>query len=101
MTKPDPKRRAGCRVRLELGGREHIVWVEAEETVFAAARRAGLKLPFSCVSGYCGECLARLEEGDVEMRIDKALSPKQRARGLILTCQSRPTTPECRIRMGE
>ena len=65
-----------------------------------AAHRHALAPPFSCIAGYCGECVAVLEEGEVERQNDRALSEKQRARGLILTCQAVPTSPRCRVRFG-
>lgn len=71
-----------------------------DETIFRAVHRSELAPPFSCVSGYCGECSATLEEGEVNMRENRALSPRQLERGLILTCQAVPRTPHCRVRFG-
>lgn len=98
---------AGLRERPAGGGHAVEVWhagerrvlvVEPGETIFAAARRAQLDLPFSCLSGYCGACMATVEAGDVEMRVNQHLSEKQRARGLVLTCQAVPKGAGCRVR---
>jgi ring-1,2-phenylacetyl-CoA epoxidase subunit PaaE len=83
-----------------LDGTPHEIEIREEETIFRAALRHGLAPPFSCVSGYCGECVATLEQGEVEMGENRALSPKQLARGEILTCQARPRRGPCRVRFG-
>ncbi len=93
--------RTGATVRVSVGGEEHIIVLEAGETIFAGALRTGVVLPFSCVAGYCGECMARLEEGEVDLEVNMSLSPKQRARGEILTCQAVPRTPQCRVRFPD
>jgi ferredoxin len=86
---------------LEIRGELHEVSLEPGETIFAAAHRAGLTPPFSCIAGYCGACVATLQEGEVEMRENRALGPKQLARGLILTCQAVPKPGGCRVRFVE
>jgi len=91
----------GATVMLSIGGRLHELVLEPGETIFAGALRTGIALPFSCVAGYCGECVAHLEEGEVDLEVNMALSPKQRARGEILTCQAVPRTARCRVRFTD
>ena len=43
------------------------------ETFLETARRAGLRAPFSCESGSCATCMARLEVGEAKMRVNNAL----------------------------
>jgi ring-1,2-phenylacetyl-CoA epoxidase subunit PaaE len=88
-------------VEIWLAGERRELQVDADETIFAAALRAGFDLPFSCLGGYCGECMATLEAGDVAMRVNQHLSEKQLARGLILTCQAVPSSDGCRVRFLE
>ena len=85
---------------VEVSGRVHELALAPGETIFAGALRAGVALPFSCVSGYCGECTATLEEGEVDLVVNMALTPTQRARGQILTCQAVPRTRRCRVRFS-
>lgn len=92
---------AGESVEIWLAGERLDLALEADETIFAAALRVGLDLPFSCLGGYCGACMATLEAGDVDMRVNQHLSEKQVARGLILTCQAVPRGAGCRIRFGD
>lgn len=89
------------RVVIVLDGETHELEMRPGETIFAAARRNALAPPFSCIAGYCGECMATLEEGEVEMRINQHLSQRQIDRGLVLTCQAVPATARCRVRFGE
>ncbi|MCC2033314.1 2Fe-2S iron-sulfur cluster-binding protein [Microbacterium allomyrinae] len=66
--------------------------VSAGETILAAALRTRGDVPFACAGGVCGTCRAVLREGTVEMAQNHALEPEELARGLILTCQSVPTS---------
>lgn len=80
--------------RVSLHGVEHEVAIAAGQTVLAAVRAAGLEPPFSCQSGVCGACRAKLTGGSVHMRARMALEEDEIAGGAILTCQSLATTPE-------
>ena len=99
---PDsPRPEPAVSVCVELNGRVQQLAVADGETIFAAAHRAGRCPPFSCVAGVCGECVATLDAGEVEMAGNRALTPKQLERGLILTCQARPRGEGCRLRIGD
>jgi len=63
------------------------------KSVLQAALDAGLDAPFSCQGGICSTCIARVVEGKVEMRKNQILTDGELADGLVLTCQSHPTTP--------
>lgn len=64
------------------------------ETVLEGARRAGLALPYSCLSGVCGSCKAHLLEGRCHYprHPPMALSASEQARGAVLLCQAVPQT---------
>lgn len=61
-------------------------------SILDAARAAGLDLPFSCKSGVCSTCRARLIEGTVAMDRNFALMKSDLAAGFILSCQAHPTS---------
>ena len=81
-------------VTIRLGGRKRRVAYEPGDTLLDAARRAGLSPPFSCQAGNCATCMAFLEDGEVRMRANNALSPAEIEQGWILTCQAVPTSRE-------
>jgi ferredoxin-NADP reductase len=74
--------------------RKHALRYQAGDTVLEAARRAGLRPPFSCEAGSCATCMARLEAGSVKMRVNNALSADEVDAGWVLTCQAIPMSPE-------
>lgn len=78
------------RLVFRLGRRKQEVAYRAGETILEAARRGGLSPPFSCESGSCATCIARLTEGTAKMRANNALTPEEVDDGWVLTCQSIP-----------
>ncbi|MFA5121631.1 2Fe-2S iron-sulfur cluster-binding protein [Zavarzinia sp.] len=67
-------------------------------TVLDAALDEGLDYPFFCRGGTCGTCKSRLVSGEVELKAYAgfALTPAERASGLILACRALPQT-DCEI----
>ncbi len=70
-------------------------------SLLEAAARAGLDVPFSCKSGVCATCRAKLIEGRVRMDRNFALDASDLAAGFILTCQSHPLTERVTISYDE
>ncbi|AWK85197.1 1,2-phenylacetyl-CoA epoxidase subunit PaaE [Azospirillum thermophilum] len=62
------------------------------DSILEAAHRHGADLPYSCKSGVCCTCRAKLREGKVAMAENYSLEPWEVEAGYILTCQSRPLT---------
>ncbi|MDM4765445.1 CDP-6-deoxy-delta-3,4-glucoseen reductase [Pelomonas sp. SE-A7] len=73
---------------------QRIYEVESDETLLAAAIRAGVGLPYGCRDGACGSCKCKLLEGKVALREhqSKALSAEEEAAGFVLTCCAKPQT---------
>ena len=61
-------------------------------SILDAAADAGLEVPYSCRSGVCCTCRAKLLEGEVRMERNFALEKHEVAAGFVLTCQSHPLT---------
>src|SRR5687768_3292860 len=64
-------------------------------TILDAVLAAGVPFPHSCRVGECGACKSRLVSGDVhslEPADPAALTPLERADGMILPCRSWPKT---------
>ena len=64
----------------------------SQPSILDAASAAGLEVPFSCTSGVCGTCRAKLVEGEVRMERNFALDKAEVAGGFVLTCQAHPLT---------
>jgi 3-ketosteroid 9alpha-monooxygenase subunit B len=78
----------GPTVTISLDGKETDITVAEGESILAAARRAGLEPPFACEEAYCGCCMAKVTEGEVEMLMnDGGIDQRQIDEGWILTCQ--------------
>jgi len=81
-------------------GRSETVAVARDETVIAAAERAGIGLPFGCLRGVCATCTGRLVEGELAHRREpRALKPRHREAGFVLLCVAEPRAPS-RVRVG-
>jgi len=77
-------------MQIFLEGHDRPVPVEAGDTILASLLRAGVPFPFSCQAGNCGTCKCELVSGDVlELaHSEHALSPEERAKGIILACRT-------------
>jgi ferredoxin-NAD(P)+ reductase (naphthalene dioxygenase ferredoxin-specific) len=80
--------------RIHLPQAARTIEALPEETILAAALRAGLAYPHGCQSGRCGSCKSRLLQGKVEMRAHSpfALEAPERNEGLVLACRAVPTS---------
>lgn len=83
----------GSRAMIIKDGDEFNVDLLPSETILQAALRIGMDAPYACQGGSCCTCRALLEEGEVKMTVNYALSAAEVERGYILTCQSHATTP--------
>ena len=70
-------------------------------SILDAACQAGLDLPFSCKSGVCCTCRAKLIAGEVRMERNFALDKQELAAGFALTCQAHPLTERVMLSFDE
>lgn len=84
-------------VTVDLRGDRRTVPRRPGESLLQSARRAGFTPPFSCESGDCATCMARLTRGEAKMRVNNALDADEVEEGYILTCQAEPTTPDVTV----
>ena len=87
----------GSRVTIDLSGRTDTTEHRPGTTILQTARQMGMAPPFSCESGSCATCMARLVEGTVDMFVNNALDDDEVAEGWVLTCQSVPTSPSVHV----
>lgn len=89
-------------ISIVMDGRRRSFPMAAQDaSVLEAAERAGLALPFSCRSGICATCRARIVAGKAVMTHNIALEPWEIEAGFILCCQARPTTPDLALTYDE
>ncbi|NUS40212.1 MAG: 2Fe-2S iron-sulfur cluster binding domain-containing protein, partial [Terrabacter sp.] len=82
----------GTPLTIVAGGAASDVVQGGTDTILEAGLRAGLDLPYSCMAGSCGTCIARVTAGDVDPGAGE-LTADERAAGQVLTCQARATAP--------
>lgn len=67
------------------------------KTILEVALEQNVDAPYSCQGGICSSCIARLTEGEVEMRQNNILTDGEVAEGFILTCQAQPVSQKVSI----
>lgn len=83
----------GTEVTIIDGGKEfHFIMEDECDTILDGALAAGADLPFACKGGVCSTCKCKIIEGNVEMKVNYALSEEEVSQKFILSCQSVPTT---------
>ena len=93
---------ATARVSIVRDGLMREVGFQSGDTsILAAATRAGLDVPYSCTSGVCATCRAKLLEGRVRMDRNFALEQADLDAGFILTCQAHPLTERVVVSFDE
>ncbi len=78
-----------------------LAFRSGDESILAAAGRAGLDVPYSCRSGVCATCRAKLLEGRVRMDRNFALEQADLDAGFVLTCQAHPMTDRVVVSFDE
>jgi 3-ketosteroid 9alpha-monooxygenase subunit B len=91
----------GAQVTIKLWGETYTVDVNENETILEAALRNKIQAPYSCQAGMCSTCMCKLEEGTVQMRHNEALSERDLARGMVLSCQSVPTAGKVTVKFPD
>ena len=75
---------------ISFNGDVHRFTVAYPDSILKSAQKAGLRLPYSCEAGRCGNCVALCKEGRVWHSYNEVLTEKELAKGLVLTCTGHP-----------
>jgi len=71
--------------------------IQNNKSILDTMLDAGHDAPYSCTSGACSTCMAKVNSGSVEMEACFALDDDEVENGYILTCQSHPTSDTVEI----
>ncbi|MFK7936155.1 MAG: 2Fe-2S iron-sulfur cluster-binding protein [Saprospiraceae bacterium] len=75
-----------------LDKKQITVEVPAGKTILDALIDAKVDPPYSCTSGACSTCMAKVTDGTTKMEVCYALDDDEVAEGYILTCQAHATS---------
>jgi ring-1,2-phenylacetyl-CoA epoxidase subunit PaaE len=99
---PKPGDAANARIVIVRDGlTREIDFLPGDESILAAAGRSGIEVPYSCRSGVCATCRARVMEGQVRMDRNFALEPAEIDAGFVLTCQAHPLSARVVVSFDE
>lgn len=87
-----------CEVEIHIDGSSQTVKLGyADQSILDQGLSEGMNLPYSCKSGVCTTCRAKLLEGEVDMEVNYGLEPEEIKNNYILTCQAHPKTNKVRV----
>jgi len=99
---PEPTEATIATITVTLDGRRRTFPMAASDaSVLDAAERAGFALPYSCRSGICATCRARVVDGEAEMTHNVGLESWEIEAGFTLCCQARPKGPTLALTYDE
>jgi len=82
-------------------GKERTISVRANEHIWDAAQRAGLRLPALCHQGWCLTCAGKLQNaGCVDQRDSAGFYPEDKAASYALLCTGKPCS-DLRLVIGQ
>ena len=85
------------KVVVHLDGKRLEIMVGGNESILDVLLKQDVDAPYSCTSGACATCMAKVLKGKIEMDACFALDDDEVAEGLVLTCQSHPVSDDVEL----
>ena len=85
------------KVQVVLDKKQYDLLIDDETDIVHALLNKNIEPPYSCLSGTCSTCKAKLVEGDMYMDVSIGLEDDEKEAGYILTCQAHPLTESVKI----
>lgn len=82
----------GAQLTVTFMKKTHTVTVPKGEKILDTLLKNKIDAPYSCTSGACSTCMAKVTSGTVKMDVCFALDESEITAGYVLTCQARPTS---------
>jgi ring-1,2-phenylacetyl-CoA epoxidase subunit PaaE len=86
-----------AQLAVTLNGKRYNFSVPKGKTILDVMIQNKVDAPYSCTSGACSTCMAKVLKGSVKMDACFALDDDEVAAGYVLTCQSHPTAAEVEV----
>jgi glycine betaine catabolism B len=64
--------------------------IHVDQTILELSEELAIGIENSCRVGTCGVCKVKMTAGEVDMAVEDALEPDDKANGIILACQAKP-----------
>ena len=79
-------------LKVNLDGEIHTCNIGSDETILEAALENDIDIPFSCQSGVCTACQAKVKSGATKMDVSDGLSDEDIKDNYVLCCQAYATS---------
>ena len=88
---------SSIKITFIVDGVKTAVVGDKNKTILDTAIENDIDAPYSCKGGACATCIAKLNSGSVELEQNFILTDTELDEGMILTCQSYPTSNELTV----
>lgn len=95
--KKDVNAAAGAIAKIKIDNKVHELVIPEGKTILDALLDEKIEAPYSCTSGSCSTCIAKVTKGSSEMEVCYALDDDEVEEGFVLTCQAKPTSAEIEL----
>ena len=87
----------GAKAIIHLDGQTIELEIPKGKTILDTLIAQKYDPPYSCTSGSCSTCMAKVISGNAEMEVCYALDDDEVKDGYVLTCQAHPSSPEIEL----